>query len=518
MHGFSRRTLLSGMLASLPLARLAAQPRRPLRVALSSLRSVLEVAHRDSQFAAGYRVIPNVLESPFRLDFEHGYVSKPVLAEAMARRDDRTVEVTLREGVRMHDGRIMTADDWAASLSVERLLGPDAPGLSVRLAHLSTLQGVEVIDPRRVRITASKPDPVLEKRLTAWGTQIISADALRKASSYEDWARHPIGTGPYKVESIAPGERVVLRAHDAYWGGGPPVAEIHFQAVPELSSRLNGLLAGDYDIISDVTPDTMAEIERRPGHKVVGGSTHILRTVNFDVKHNAQLADPLLRRALSLAVDRKLIVDTLWDGRLTIPNGAQVPAYGALYDPARPAYACDPSRARELVRQSSYRGETIPFRITGSFVPGELSTSQALVEMWGAIGVTVRIETVESYPNLFKRPGSGIYNYSASLWYADPLSDFWRNYGANSLVQRTEQSWSHDEFNALGRLLETSMDEAERRRAFQRMVDIFDWEDPPALVLYSDGLFYGLGPGVGWSPIPAWPMEFGPGRLQLAAP
>jgi hypothetical protein len=49
------------------------------------------------------------------------------------------------------------------------------------------------------------------------------------------------------------------------------------------------------------------------------------------------------------------------------------------------------------------------------------------------------------------------------------------------------------------------------------MLDIFDWEDPPAIVLYNEGLFYGLGPGVAWTPIPAWQMEFGPGRLTLAA-
>jgi peptide/nickel transport system substrate-binding protein len=213
------------MLASLPFARLAAaEPRRALRVALSSVRSVLEVAHRDSQFAGGYRVIPNVLESPFRLDFEHGYVSEPTLAKAIARRDDRTVEVTLREGVRMHDGKLMTADDWAASFSTERLLGDNAPGLAVHLAHLTSLQGIEIVDEHKVRVIASRSDPVLEKRLTAWGTQIISGEALRKAPSYEDWARHPIGTGPYQAQDVTPNERMVLRAHDAYWGGKPPCA------------------------------------------------------------------------------------------------------------------------------------------------------------------------------------------------------------------------------------------------------------------------------------------------------
>lgn len=494
-----------------------AQPSRTLTVGLSNLRPVLEPAHSQAQFAAGYRVIPNLFESPFRLDWAGSLGLQPGLAERMTRVDDHTVEVVLRPGVRMHDGREMTSADWTATFSQERLLGPDAPGRGVRRAHQGTLQGVEAVDPLTVRFVASGPDPVLEKRLAAWGSQVVSGEALRRAASFDSWAVAPIGTGPYRAGQLRRDESVTLLPHKEYWGGTPPAAELRFRAVPEIGSRIAGLMAGDYDIISDVTPDLFPEIERRPGFQVVGGSTTIFRLVNFDVKGNPQLASAELRRALSLAVDRKLLVDSIWGGRLTVPNGLQYPAHGALYDPARRPYAYDPDQARDLVRRSGYRGEPIPYRVTGSFVPAELPTSQALVGMWQQVGVNVVLETVENYTQLFRRPGSGIYNYAASLWYPDPLSDIWRIYGPGGLVQASEKVWSNEEFNRLGTVLETSMDQPERKRVFQRMVDIFDWEDPPAIALYMEGLFYGLRPGVLWQPVPAWPMEFGPGRLTLAS-
>jgi peptide/nickel transport system substrate-binding protein len=217
-----------------------------------------------------------------------------------------------------------------------------------------------------------------------------------------------------------------------------------------------------------------------------------------------------------LAVDRDLLIESLWHGR-SVSTGYQTPAYGALYDPARPKPAYDLERARALVAQSSYRGERIALRTTGSYYVAELATTQALIEMWRAAGITVAIEAVENYAQWYQRPGSGLYNYSSVMVYPDPLSDVARNFGPSSQLQTIEDSWGNEEFNRLCGALASTLDQAERRRIFARMLDIMDWEDPPAVPLFMQSMFYGLRADIDWTPYPAHQMDFGPGSIRLGA-
>src|SRR5690606_32083017 len=107
------------------------------------------------------------------------------------------------------------------------------------------------------------------------------------------------------------------------------------------SSRVAGLVSGDFDIIVDIPTDQFGPIQNAPGLEVVGGPVASLRMVKFDTR-NATLADPRIRRAMSLAVDRQAVVDALWGGLVDVPVAHQLPTYGALYNPDRPPYRYDP--------------------------------------------------------------------------------------------------------------------------------------------------------------------------------
>jgi peptide/nickel transport system substrate-binding protein len=102
------------------------------------------------------------------------------------------------------------------------------------------------------------------------------------------------------------------------------------------------------------------------------------------------------------------------------------------------------------------------------------------------------------------------------MLYPDPLSDTARNFGPNSQLQKTEQSWSTEGFNRLAVTLESTLDTAERKRVFARMQDILEWEDPPATLLFMQSLFYGTRADIDWTPFPAHQMDFGPGNIRLA--
>lgn len=519
MHRISRRTVLAAgagaaVLAAAPAA--GADPRRIVTVASQSLPPTMEPMDTPGTTSVWYRTEYNVFEGLLGLDYRNAMAVRGALAERWSRVDGRTWEFVLRQGVVFHDGRDLTADDVVFSLGEERLLGPNAPGRAAATAFLPTLQRAEKIDARTVRLIANTDDPVFDRRIAAWGGQIISAAAFRAAPSWQAWAMRPIGTGPYRVEEIRRDYGISLAAHDAYWGGRPALAGVRFRAVPEMAGRIAGLLAGDWDIATDIAPDQIPDIEGRPGFKVVEAGSNVTRMVVLDVRHNPQLKDVKLRRALSLAVDRKLLVDSIWLGRTAVPNGFQSPSYGPLYDPKRPAPAFDPDRASRLVRESSYRGEPIALRMTGTYYLAERPTTEALVEMWRTVGINVTIEIVENYAQWYRRPGSGMYNYSSVTLYPDPLGGMIRNFGPTGAVQTTEESWSNEEFNALARAMAATSDVAERRRMHTRMLDILEWEDPPMVLLFEQNMFYGIRSDLDWRPYPAHQMDFGPGNMRAS--
>lgn len=514
----SRRAVLATA-ASLPFAPAMAQPGtrgRTVTVATQAIMPSMEPMDQPGQTSVAYRTQHGVFEGLLRLDYRNGMRVVPGLATAWRQVEPRLWEFTLREGVRFHDGSPMTAEDVVFSLGQERMFGPNAVGRASARLFQPTLAGAHKVDDRTVRLTTSVADPAFEARIAAWGAQVVSEGAWRRAPNFAAWSVAPIATGPYKVAGFRRDQLVELAAHPDYWNGAPPLAGVRFRVVPELASRMNALFAGDADIATDVTPDLIQEVERRRGFRVVEAGSNVHRMIIMDSKHNPVLRDVNLRRALSLAVDRRLLVESLWLGRTTIPNGLQSPTFGPLHDPERPTPAFDPDRARALVRASGYRGERIALRGTGTFYVAESATSQVLVEMWRAVGINVQMEAVENYAQWFARPGSGMYHYSSVMLFPDPNSSLVRNFGPNGQVQKTEDAWGNAEFNRLSEVIESTLDVEERKRVHLRMLDIIEWEDPAYVLLFTQNMFYGIRADLDWQPFPAHQMDFTAAGLRPA--
>src|SRR5690606_23136805 len=120
-----------------------------------------------------------------------------------------------------------------------------------------------------------------------------------------------------------------------------------------LSSRIAGLVSGDFDIIVDVPADQFAPIQNNADLEIVGGDVASMRVVKFDTR-NETLADPRIRRALILAIDRQAVVDALWAGLVTVPANHQLTSFGALYDPDRAIVPYDPAEAQRLMAEAGY--------------------------------------------------------------------------------------------------------------------------------------------------------------------
>jgi peptide/nickel transport system substrate-binding protein len=536
-----RRHLLAAPAAvALPRFAIAQADQRPtvtVAVQKVSNTNTLEVLREQSN--VGERIFFSSLwEGLIVRDWQGDLGAVPGLATAWRRIDERTVELTLREGVRFHNGDPLTVEDVAFTFGRERMFGtgePNAagrtlftretmPGLAgkelppevpaVARRQWPALERVEIVDRSTVRFVNGTPDVTLEGRLARFGSEIISRRGFEEAATWLDWARRPVLTGPYKVAEFRADSMLVLEAHDEYWGGRPPLRRLRFVEVPETASRINGLLSGEYQFACDIPPDQIAAIERNARFEVQGGTILNHRLTVFDRNH-PRLADPRIRRALTHSIDRQMIVDSLWAGRTVVPKGLQWPYYADMFHADWEVPRFDLAEARRLLREANYRGEPIPYRLLNNYYTNQTATAQVLVEMWKQAGLNVVIEMRENWQQIFSRETPrAVRDWSNSAPFNDPVSSIVNQHGPNGQQQQVGE-WTNAEFNTLSRVLETSTDRVERRRVFRRLLEIAEREDPAYTVLHQNATFTGKPRAIRWKASPAFAMDFRPGTFSM---
>ncbi|BBK35875.1 ABC transporter substrate-binding protein [Allostella sp. ATCC 35155] len=488
-------------------------PRPALHIGVQSNPALFDPAHAFSNVA--WRVNHNIFDTLIAIDFDAGFALVPGLATEWKRVDARTLDVTLRQGVRFHNGDLLTVEDVVFTFGVERMRGEGAPLLGQTRPFLGNLESVEAVGPNTVRFVSRGPDALLEQRLAMFPSQIINRRAYLAAPDFQAWGRMAVGTGPYKVQDARDNDFVQLVAHDAYWRGRPTARSVRFSVAPEVAARINDLRTGRFQIVTDIPYDQLGDIASQPQLEAVGGPIMNNRVLVFD-QNNPVLKDVRVRRALALAIDRKLIVETLWGNKVPVPRGNQFPAFGALYLADWPVPAYDPERARALLVEAGYAGQPIEFRVLNNYYANEVLTAQALAEMWKAVGLNVVLQMKENWTQVLERtPSRGIRNWSNTMAYPDPVGLAWRLYGVRGPVQGGYKEWTNAEFNTLGALLETSVDVAERQRTWRRMMEILEVEDPPATVLHQFAIFYGKHRDVQWKPAPVEYMDLRPTNLAF---
>lgn len=491
--------------------------------ALEPLREQSNVGQRAFSFLFETLIMPNLLG---KLE------PVPGLAESWKRIDDRTVEFSLRKGVKFHNGDELTADDVVFTFSRERMFGPDYDISSTKTLFTSVLirdtthgknlppevsavakrlfpalERVEAVDKYTVRFTNRTPDVTLEGRIGRLGSDIISRRAYEEAKSWLDWARAPVSTGPYKVREFKPDQVLVMDAHDDYWGGRPPIKSVRMVVVPEVATRINGLLAGQFDFICDVPPDQIPGIEKNPKFEVLGSTIVNHRLTVFD-KNHPRLADPRIRQAFTHAIDRQAIVDALWSGRTRVPAGLQWEFYGPMFVENWTVPSYDLAKAKALLKEANYKGDPIPYRLLNNYYTNQVSTAQVLIEMWRQAGLNVQIEMKENWQQIFDTNSPrAVRDWSNSAGFNDPISSIVAQHGPQGQQQQVGE-WANEEMNKLSAALEVETDMQKRRAMFKRMLEICEREDPAYTVLHQNATFTAKRKDIKWKASPSFAMEF----------
>ncbi len=544
MTSFTRRSaLVSGTAATslliLPRFAIAQADNRPsITIAVQKVSNSNTLDPLREQSNVGERIFSTIWEGLIGRDLLNGLKPVAQLATAWRRIDDATVECDLRQGVKFHNGDEMTAEDIAFTFGPDRMFGDTKPSAnpktlpySERIPGLGTkevppevnavarrswpnLVKVEIVDKYKVRFINGSPDVTLEGRIQRNGSEIMNRRAFSESASYLAWARKPVTTGPYKIVEFKPDVSLTLEAHDEYWGGRPPVKRIRFVEIPEVSARINGLLAGEFQFACDIPPDQISQIEKNPAFEVLGGTILNHRETVFD-KNFPALADPRVRRAFTHSIDRQAIVDSLWAGRTVVPKGLQWDYYGDMFIADWSVPAFDPELARKLLKEANYKGDPIPYRLLNNYYTNQNATAQVLVEMWKSVGLNVEINTKENWAQIMEpAPSRAVRDWSNSAPFNDPVASLVNSHGPNGQQQQIGE-WTNVEFNTLSSELETSTDRARRKVVFRRMLEIAEREDPAYTVLHQNAVFTAKPKAIKWKSAPAFAMEFRAGNFSL---
>jgi peptide/nickel transport system substrate-binding protein len=533
-----RRTFLTlaGGAIALPRVAIAQGDNRPeVVIAVQKLVTSNTLDPVAEQSNVGERILNSYIELLIGRNLQGQLEPMPQLATSWKRIDDKTVELALRKGVKFHNGDEMTAEDIAFTFGAERMFGSTTPSGWDKTISMETsrpvqkakelptqvppiarriwpsLVKVEIVDKYTCRFGNATPDVTLEGRMSAMGSQIINRRAFEEAPSWLDYARKPIGTGPYKVRTFTPDTELIFDAHDEYWGGRPPIKTLRFVQVPEVAQRVNGIRARQYHFACDLTPDQIKTVESDAGLEVAGGPIPNIRISVFD-KYDTALKDPRIRQALTHAIDRKMIVDQLWLGRTAVPPGLQFAFYGPMFINGWTAPEYDAAKAKALVKAAGYKGDPIPFRVLNDYYTLQTANAQVLTEMWQQAGLNVQIEMKENWAQIWDRQGKrAIHDWSNSAQFNDPVSSLPTQHGPQGYQQQV-QEWTNAEMNKLCGVLQTSTDMETRKKAFARMLVICEREDPAYTVLNQNATFTAKLKSVQWKAAPDFAMDFRSGN------
>lgn len=288
---------------------------------------------------------------------------------------------TIRTDAVFHDGTPVTIDD--VIFSYQTLI--DAEKSTIR-GHVAPVESMERVSDTQVRFN-------LNQTFAAWPRQ-TSLIPIVPAASYDPvvFDTQPIGSGPYQVVSFSAAEGAQLTAFDDYWGEAPAFRDVTVVPAPAADNRLTGLQSSA-DNAFDLAPINVDQVPVIQGDSfldVVSTPSNFVAYLSFNVTQ-PPLDDPLLRQAITTAVDRQAISDTLLGG-LAKPVGQMVAPVTFGFDPSIEATKYDPERARQLVEESSYGGETIIFDYpTDGELPASNDLAQAIQSYLREVGINVEL-------------------------------------------------------------------------------------------------------------------------------
>ena len=406
------------------------------------------------------------------------------------------VTLTLREGVKFSDGTPMTAEDVVWSL--DRARNPDNGIWNFLLASVDT---VAATDPQTIELKLKHPDPTILSALSVFNSAIMPKAAFEampgdtdKAKA-EEFAKKPIGTGPFVLESWDRGSTMKLVKNPNYWDNGedgqplPYLDGLTFEIIPDDATRILKLQSGDIDgaefipfaRVSELKADPQINMELFPGTRVWDIIINV--RPELDGKPNP-LSDEKVRQAMNYATDKDALVQVVTFGVGT-PLTSFMASATPMHSGDKPLFPYDLEKAKALMAESGYPDGFKTSILTLAGNQDDLGITTALQQMWKEIGIDLEIKQMDNATRT-EMYRNGTFTMRTGGWTNDiaVASQITSYFAYSPTIDALHSGWKNEEVDQLFEASQKEMDTAKRAAQFARIQEIFN-ATGPTIPLYE---------------------------------
>jgi peptide/nickel transport system substrate-binding protein len=310
------------------------------------------------------------------------------LAESWENPDPLTYLFHLKANIKFHDGRTLSSLDVKSTFDF--ILDP--ANKSPKRGAFRMVQKVEAPDPRTVVFH-------LKEAYASFLVNLIpNAAGIVPANAPADFARHPIGSGPFKFISQSQDEVVELLRNEDYFNGAPAIEFLHFRIVPDAVVRALELRKGSADLeMSSLSPDLIPALVKQPRLALTErpGTNIAYLGINLE---DSVLAHKEVRQALAFATDRAALIRYLLHGQAQVASGILPPTHWA-YEPDVKRYSLDTAQAGRLLDAAGFprgaNGVRLHLTLKTSTEEQARVIGAALQDQWRKAGIELELRPLE---------------------------------------------------------------------------------------------------------------------------
>jgi peptide/nickel transport system substrate-binding protein len=404
----------------------------------------------------------------------------PGLATSWEQIDPLTMRFHLRQGVKFSDGTDFTADDVVFTIN----FALDPQSAYAMAARINQIASATAVDKYTVDIKTKAVFPTLLRGLS---DIIMQPKAYVEKVGANGFAAKPMGTGPFIFQEWVPGDHYTLTANKNYWGGAPKVDKIVIRTIPDGSTRVAALVAGEAQIIEEVPIDLIEQVDAS-GAKIdeIGTTAGLVMTFDPTIKpfDNARI-----REAFDYAIDKDLILKQILKGHGEILQG-QVLTKGVLgFDPDIKARAFNPEKARQMLKDAGYDFSTpVPITTQNGKYVSDTDICQAIAGMLNKIGVKATVNIVEG--GVFQQMSNALKFGPMHMigWYSLGDADF-ATVWYTKAGRRT--NWNSADYDKMFVAARSTNDEKERVKIYHEM-QALAFRENPSIFLFGLPSIYGV--------------------------
>ena len=392
----------------------------------------------------------------------------PKLAESWEiSKDGRVYTFHMRKGVKYHDGKEMTAAD--AKFAIDYTLNPKNGAYGRQ--RIITVERAEAVDKNTLRVYLKTPSA----SFLAVVTDIMAFSVIPQGSvgeGIEKVAKYPPGTGPFKFVAWEPRQRIVFERYDDYWGKKAYLDQLVIRPIPDDTVRFTALRAGDVDIVERTPYPWVRQVVdgKIKGIRAVDAVYADYRALFFNV------ADPpfdnkKLREAVAHAMNKEEMLRATYFG-FGKPTDQKYPKGHVWHVDGIPSPTYDPAKARKLLKEAGYKGETIEMKVEQGHVIETMSIT--LQSQLKKIGMNIKI-TVQEYGSRRDqiRRGESTLDLVGSDFYADPATTYRQELACEPNPKVRTGNWTgycDKERDARFDKLETELDRQKRKELLKQIL------------------------------------------------